>query len=82
MPAAVFIGCPLGMRRYWHLRGKKALVKERNFYKAAFIPTVRRSQGTAYVSSRVDTDTSLPWHLMFYLIKSESQEIIKIGGTA
>lgn len=55
-------------------------MKERNFYKAAFIPTVRRPRGTAYVSSHVDTDTSLPWHLMFCLIRRESQEIIKIGG--
>lgn len=81
MPGAVFIGCPLGMRRCWHPR-EKARVREGNFCKAAFISTVRRPRGAAYVSSHVDADTSMPWHLMICLRRRESQEMMKIGGTA
>lgn len=52
---------------------KKARVKEGYFYKAAFISIVRRPRGTADVSCHVDTDTSLPGHLMFSLTREEGK---------
>lgn len=52
---------------------------EENFCKVVyfFFSPVRSPLGKAYVSSRVDTDTLLPCHLVVRLTRGEKKETLK-----